>query len=88
MPSNYAAFEVKIDNDDGSSTMLPLQVVHVFDVTNTTILADLTSDSFGIVAAGSLSVAVGTLIRFWFYKTAVAGNAQSGVCGYAEVFTT
>ena len=88
MPSNYAAFEVKIDNDDGTSTLCALQTVHVFDVDNLVELTDVVTDSAGVVAAGSLPVGVGTLIRFWFAKEYVASDPDVGVCGYTEVFTT
>jgi hypothetical protein len=79
--SNYPAFEVKVDNDDGTTTPCPLQVVKVYDVTNAAALADVNADSSGIVPAGSLAVAVGTLIRFSFSRA-------DGICGYSEVFTT
>jgi len=78
--STYPAFDVKIDNDDGTTTPCPLQVVHVYDVTNGAALADVTADAAGVVAAGSLSVAAGTLIRFSFARA-------DGICGYSEVFT-
>lgn len=80
--SNYPAFEVKIDNDDGSFTPVPLQTVKVRDVTNSTNLTDVASDANGIVAAGTLSVDVGTLIRF-----TVEGRSDRRV-GMSEVITT
>ena len=79
--SNYSAFEVKIDNDDGTETLLPLQTVNVYDVTNSTPLSDLASDANGIVAAGTLSVDPGTAIRFSFSRA-------DGICGYAEIVTS
>jgi hypothetical protein len=79
--SNYPAFEVKIDNNDGSETLLPLQTVKVYDVTHSTPLSDVASDANGLVAAGSLAVDAGTTIRFSFSRT-------DGICGYAEILTT
>jgi hypothetical protein len=88
MASNYAAFEVKIDNDDGTTTMCPLQTVRVFDVTNQAALANVVSDASGIVAAGTVTPGPGTLLRFSFIRDYAAGDPDVGVCGYAEVFTT
>lgn len=79
--SNYPGFEVKIDDDNGSTTLLPLQTVKVYDVTNSTALADIASDANGLVAPGSLAVAVGTRIRFSFSRA-------DGICGFSEVLTT
>lgn len=81
MPSNYAAFDVVIDNDDGTTTPVPSQTVKVYDVTHATALSDTASDSNGHVAGASVAVAAGTLLRFSFSKT-------NGQCGYAEVLTT
>lgn len=81
MASNYVSFDVKIDNDDGTTTPLSLQTVHVYDVTNDEALDDVTSGSTGVVAAGSLDVDAGTLIRFHFQR-------DDGICGYAEQITT
>jgi hypothetical protein len=79
--ATYAAFDVKLDNRDGTETLLPSETVHVYDVTNGAALADIASDANGHVAAGSLAVAVGTLIRFSFHRA-------DGLCGYAETLTT
>lgn len=81
MPSNYVAFEVKREDSDGTQTLVPLQTVGVYDVTNDEALADLTSDAEGHIDAGSLDVDAGTLIRF----TADLGKGQKG---YAEQVTT
>jgi hypothetical protein len=87
--SAYAAFEVKIDNDDGTTTMLPGQTVHAFNVTGLAVLADVTSDGAGVVPAGAYSgVAAGSLVRFYFSIPYSSGNANTGVCGYSEIFTT
>lgn len=79
--SNYPGFEVKIDNDDGTHTLLPLQTISVYDVTNETPLDDVASDANGLVEPGSLDVDAGTRIRFSFSRA-------DGICGYSEVFTT
>jgi hypothetical protein len=79
--SAYSAFDCLIDNDDGSITKLISQTIHVYDVTHTTALADLTSDVNGHVASGTLAVAAGTVVRFYFTRT-------DGVCGYTEQTTT
>jgi hypothetical protein len=79
--STYPSFEVLIDNDDGTTTIVPLQAVAVYDATNSVALAGVSSDASGIVPAGSLTVAVGTLIRFSFSR-------PDGICGYSEVFTS
>lgn len=79
--SDYPGFEVKIDNDNGTVTLLPLQTVKVYDVTHSTPLSDIASDANGIVAPGSLAVDAGTQIRFSFSRA-------DGICGYSEVFTT
>lgn len=81
MPSNYSGFEVLIDNDNGTITPVPSQTVKVYDVTNSTALSDLASDANGHVAAGTLSVAVGTSVRF-------SASKANGQCGYKEELTT
>lgn len=62
--SNYNAFNVVIDNNDGTVTPVPNQVVKVYDVTNATPLADTASDAFGVVPGASVAVAIGTKLRF------------------------
>jgi hypothetical protein len=81
MPSNYASFEVKIDNDDGTTTPVASETVTVYDVTNDEALDDLTSDVDGHIAAGTLDVAAGTSVRF---SVALA----DGRTGYKEEVTT
>jgi hypothetical protein len=89
MASSYPAFEVKVDNDDGTTTLLPLQTVHVYDATNLVALTDVVSDATGVVPAGSVTPGAGTLLRFWFYIPASAApDPLVGVCGFSEVFTT
>lgn len=79
--SNYTAFEVLIDNDDGTTTPVPSQTIDVYDVTNSTALSDIASDANGHVAGGTVAVAVGTTVRF----SAAKANGQ---CGYSEIVTT
>lgn len=55
MASDCIDFEVKIDNDDGTS--LPLEAMHVSAVTNEQSLADLTGRADGVGEAGSLEAA-------------------------------
>lgn len=86
MPSNYSGFEVGYDKEDGvAPTKFASQVVKVRDVTNGADLADLTADGNGTVAAGTLSVAVGTTIRFYFQVTS---GTYKGVSGFKEIVTT
>jgi hypothetical protein len=80
--SNHPSFEVKIRNPDKTITMVPDQTVHVYDVTNAVLLDDLASDANGIVAAGTLPVAAGTLVRFAFFR------AADLECGKVEKITT
>ena len=62
--SNYNAFNVVIDNNDGTVTPVPNQTVKVYNVTNAAALADRVSDAFGVVSGASVAVAVGTRLRF------------------------
>lgn len=64
MPSNYTAFDVKIDNGDGTTTPVPDATVNVFNATDVDELDPLTADSDGHVAGGSLAVDVGTIVYF------------------------
>jgi hypothetical protein len=79
--SNYSAFEMKIDNRDGTFTLLASETVDIYNVTGSASLGTTTSDADGHVAGGTLAVAVGTLVRFSFHRA-------DGICGYAEVVTT
>jgi len=81
MPSDYAAFDVMIDNDDGTTTPLVSETISVYDVTNDAPLADTASDSDGIVPGDTVAVDVGTLLRFSFSRA-------DGICGFSEVLTT
>jgi hypothetical protein len=81
MPSNYAAFDVHVDNGDGTRTAVASHAVKVYDVTHSTALADTVTDANGHVAAGSVSPAAGTTIRF----SVDLGNGQ---VGYSEAVTS
>ncbi len=86
MPSNYQGFEVGYDKEDGTAPVkFASQVVKVRDMTNSADLTDLTADSNGTVASGTLSVAVGTQIRFYFQVTS---GTYKGVSGFKEIITT
>jgi len=79
--SNYAAFDVLFENDDGTTAPAPSETVHVYDATNLVALADLTADANGHIPAGTVTAAAGTVLRFWV-------NHGDGRVGYAEVLTT
>jgi hypothetical protein len=64
MPSNYAAFDVKVDNDDGTETKVPDATVKIYDATNVVDLGEITADSDGHIDGGTLPVDAGTVIRF------------------------
>ncbi len=55
---------MSIDNLDGTETHVGVVTVHVFDATNLVELDPIASDESGVVAAGSVPVAVGTVVRF------------------------
>ena len=79
--SNYPAFEVYIDNEDGTVTPVPNEVVHVYDVTHGVALADTASDASGTVPAAAVAVAAGTRLRF-------SVRREDGLCGYDEKVTS
>ena len=84
--SNYSGFEVGYDKEDGAAPVkFASQAIKVRDFTNNADLSDLTADSGGTVAAGTLPVAVGTKIRFYFQVTS---GAYKGVSGFKEILTT
>ena len=80
-PENFAMVTGPIDNDDGTTTPIASETIHVYDVTHTTALSDAASDSDGHVAGASVAVAVGTLLRFSFSRA-------NGLCGFSEQLTT
>jgi hypothetical protein len=71
---------VLIDNDDGSSTLVPALTIDVQTAAGAS-LGTVTSDSSGVVPGGTVSVAVGTTIRF-------TGDLGNGIVAYAEDVTT
>jgi hypothetical protein len=79
--SNYAAFDVLIESEDGTTTPAAGATVHTYDATNAIALSDLTADAQGHIGAGSLAVAPGTSIRFWVAQA-------NGLVGFAEIITT
>jgi hypothetical protein len=82
MPSSsYGGFDVLIDNDDGTTTPVVNKTVHVYDVTHSVALGDIASDGTGHVAAGTLAVSAGALVRFWI-------DLGNGQVGFNEVITT
>jgi hypothetical protein len=86
MPSNYLGFTVGYDKEDGvAPVVFAAQTVKVRDITNSADLADLTSDGNGIVPNGTLSVAAGTAVRFYFQITS---GTYKGVGAFYEQVTT
>lgn len=77
MASQYNAFDIRIDNNDGTVTPVPNQAVQVYDVTHEVALDDTVSDEFGVVAGDTLDVDAGTLIRF-------SVTRADGLNGHAE----
>jgi hypothetical protein len=80
VPSNYAAFDVLIDNDDGTTTPVAGETIGVYDVTNDAPLADTASDADGHVPGDTVAVDAGTELRFSFSRA-------NGICGFSEVLT-
>lgn len=62
--SAYPAFEIVIDNDNGSITKVPNQIVKVYNVTAGAALPDTASDAQGTVPGASVAPAPGTRLRF------------------------
>jgi len=75
--SNYNAFNVVIDNNDGTVTPVPSQTVKVYNVTASSALADTASDLFGVVPGAAVAVAAGTRLRF-------SVTRADGLNGFAE----
>lgn len=97
MPSRFLGFDVKIDPRTGPSASAPMgfvrvpgAVLHVRDVTDEDLatgagaiaLDDIVADGDGVVASGTLDVAVGRTIRFTWYR------ALDGKSGVIERVTT
>lgn len=64
MPSNYDTFDVLKRNSDGTITPLGGVTINIWDSANNASLGTTTSDANGVVAAGTVSVPVGTKIIF------------------------
>lgn len=64
MPSNYPTIDVFFVESDGARTAAASTTVKVRNTATNTDIATLTTDSNGHIAAGTLSVAAGTLVRF------------------------
>jgi hypothetical protein len=70
--SNYASFTVKLDNYDGTFTVVPFATVKVWDIQDAdpatgvggVALPDLAADAQGVVAPGILAIAAGRKVRF------------------------
>ncbi len=78
--SAYNGFDVMVRADNGAVTQAAAATVKVYDKTNDVVLPDLASDAFGHVTAGTLPVAVGTLIYF-------SALLPDGRCGWAKQVT-
>lgn len=81
MASMLSATEIVRDNDDGTITPVAGATIKVHKVADGALLTTLVADAGGFVAATSLDVSAGTLVR----ASVSLGN---GVCGYAEETTT
>lgn len=62
--SEYTGFDVLVRGNSGALTLAAGATVKVYDATHNAALPDLASDADGHVAAGTLAVAVGTLVYF------------------------
>lgn len=81
MPSNYASFDVKVDNRNGTYTYLPNAQVKIYQTSNGALLATVAANANGVVPSGTLNVAAGTQIHY---------TAETAVhqVGYGEQVTT
>jgi hypothetical protein len=84
MPSsNYAAFDVKVDGQDGTETPVPSATLKTWNRTSdTTLAATVVTDANGHVPAGTLPVAAGTVVSF---RLEHDGHGRSA---YTEVITS
>lgn len=64
MPSDYPTIDVFFVESDGMRTPAASTDVIVYDTVTEADIDTLTTDVNGHLAAGTLSVAVGTLVRF------------------------
>ncbi len=64
LTSHYKQFDMTYRGATGAFVPLPNITVKVFDASNHVDLPDLVTDENGIVAAGTLDVPAGTVVRF------------------------
>jgi hypothetical protein len=90
MPSEFTNFDVVIDKGDGTEALVPNVTVKVRDITDAdpetgagaVALPDLLADADGHVAAGTLAIDAGRVVRFgWLRDLDVR-------CGSAVQITT
>jgi hypothetical protein len=82
MASDYAPFDVNIDNDDGTLTPVAGVTVKVYDTIGEAYLSDLTTDGDGHIDGDTIAVDPGTTIRF------SVQDDGFGRVGYLEQVTT
>jgi hypothetical protein len=90
MPSAYTGFDVKLDNNDGTETLVPSVTVKAYDIQDANpatgvgaiALPDVNADVNGHVPAGTFNIAVGRKVRFSWTR------AADGRCGSATTTTT
>lgn len=64
MPSSYATFDVVKRGRDGATTKLAGVQLKIYDATGNASLGTVVTDAGGVVPAGTVNVAAGTLILF------------------------
>jgi hypothetical protein len=77
--SNYSGFDLPLA--DTTTLAAGAITVKVWDVTHSVALADVATDGAGHVAAGTLPVDAGTLVRFR------VENDGAGRAGFNEIVT-
>jgi hypothetical protein len=80
--SNYPAFSLVIDDDDGQFPLAGAHTIKIWDVTNSADLGTVMSSAEGHVAAGTLAVDAGTRVRFR------VEHDGEGRAAFAEIVTT
>lgn len=79
--STYEGFDVTYRDPAGVLQPVPSVTIKVYDATHVASLSDLTADVAGHVAAGTLSVDAGTVVRFRV-------ESYLGMAGVLEQVTT
>jgi len=74
--SDFPQFDVAYDVSGVRIGLLPMQSVHVFNVTLGEALDDVIANGAGVVEAGSLPVAAGTTVRFYTDHLGAAGSLE------------